>query len=86
MLANYHTHSTYCDGKSSLEETVLAAIERGFSALGFSGHGYTEFDVRTSMTDTRGYISEVKRLKEAYKNKIQIYEGVIWKRIVLNQL
>ena len=76
MLANYHTHSTFCDGKSSLEETVLAAIERGFSALGFSGHGYTHFDVRTSMTDTCGYISEVKRLKEAYKNKIQIYLGI----------
>lgn len=76
MLANYHTHSTYCDGKSSLEETVLAAIERGFSALGFSGHGYTEFDVHTSMSDTRGYVSEVKRLKEAYKNKIQVYLGI----------
>ena len=76
MLANYHTHSTYCDGKSSLEETVRVAIERGFSALGFSGHGYTSFDVRTSMTDTRGYISEVKRLKEVYKKQIQIYLGV----------
>ena len=76
MLANYHTHSTFCDGKSTLEETVLAAIERGFSALGFSGHGYTAFDVRTSMTDTRGYIFEVKRLKNEYKDKIQIYLGV----------
>ena len=76
MLTNYHTHSTFCDGRSTLEETVLAAIERGFSALGFSGHGYTAFDVRTSMTDTRGYISEVNRLKERYKNEIQIYLGV----------
>ena len=72
MLANYHTHSTFCDGKSTPEEMVLAAMERGFSALGFSGHGYTPFDLHSCMSDTRGYISEIKRLKEKYKNKIQI--------------
>lgn len=75
MLANYHTHSTFCDGKSTPEEMVLAAMERGFSALGFSGHGYTPFDLHSCMSDTRGYISEIKRLKEKYKNKIQIYLG-----------
>ena len=76
MLANYHTHSTFCDGRSSLEETVLIAIERGFSALGFSGHGYTDFDLHSCMTDTRGYIFEVEHLKRKYKNEIQIYLGI----------
>ena len=76
MLTNFHTHTTFCDGKSSPEEIVLAAIEKGFSAIGFSGHGYTPFDTSYCMNDTAGYSREVKRLKEKYKDKIQIYLGV----------
>ncbi|MBQ7974646.1 MAG: hypothetical protein IJ300_03045 [Clostridia bacterium] len=41
---NLHTHSLYCDGKNTLEELTEAAIERGFSSIGFSGHCYTPFD------------------------------------------
>ena len=31
MLSNYHTHTTFCDGKNSHEEIVLFAIEKGFN-------------------------------------------------------
>lgn len=37
MLANFHTHTIFCDGKNTPEEIVLAEIEKRFSALGFSG-------------------------------------------------
>ena len=76
MLANYHTHTQFCDGESTAEEMVISAIEKGFSALGFSGHGYTDFDLSYCMQDTDGYIKEIKRLKEKYKKHIQIYLGV----------
>ncbi|MBR7132020.1 MAG: histidinol-phosphatase [Clostridia bacterium] len=76
MITNYHTHSVFCDGDNTPEEIVCAAIEQGFSAIGFSGHGYTDFDSSYCMQDTAGYIAEVKRLKEKYKNKIQVYLGV----------
>ena len=76
MLANFHTHTTYCDGKNTPEEIVLYAIEHGFSSLGFSGHGYTGFDRRYCMKDTVGYISEITSLKEKYKKDIQIYLGI----------
>lgn len=75
MLSNFHTHSTFCDGKSTPEEIVQKAIEKGFSAIGFSGHGYTHFDFRYCMMDTAGYIAEIRRLKEKYKKDIQIYLG-----------
>ena len=39
-----HIHSTYCDGKSTLRESVDSAIEKGFATIGFSGHSYTFFD------------------------------------------
>lgn len=76
MLSNFHTHTTFCDGKNSPEEIVLYAIDNGFDAIGFSGHGYTGFDLRYCMKNTEGYILEIKRLKEKYKHKIQIYLGI----------
>ncbi len=76
MLANYHTHTTYCDGKNTPEEIVLYAIEKGFKSLGFSGHGFTPFDLRYCMKDTEGYIKEISALKRKYGDKIQIYCGI----------
>ncbi len=73
---NFHTHSTFCDGKNSPEEMVLSAIDKGFTALGFSGHGYTPFDLISCMKDTDGYIAEVQRLKVKYRDRIKIYLGV----------
>ena len=76
MLSNFHTHSVFCDGKNTPEETVLQAIERGFDTIGFSGHGYTPYDTRYCMKDTEGYMREISRLKEKYKGKICILLGV----------
>lgn len=76
MLTNFHTHTNFCDGANTPEEMVISAIEKGFDAIGFSGHGYTSFDLKYCMKDTKGYISEINRLKEKYKNKIQIYLGI----------
>lgn len=75
MLSNLHQHSTFCDGKSTAEEVILSAIEKGFSSIGFSGHGYTPFDLRYCMKDTEGYIAEIKRLQEKYKGTIEVYLG-----------
>lgn len=75
MLTNFHTHTTFCDGKSTPEEIVLYAIEHGFDAIGFSGHGFTPYDDTYCMQNTRGYIAEIKRLKEKYCGKLPIYLG-----------
>ncbi len=78
MLYNYHTHTTYCDGKTPAEEMVQKAIELGFSELGFSGHSYTEFDLDPCMTreGTEQYKKEINALKVKYKDKIKILLGI----------
>jgi histidinol-phosphatase (PHP family) len=38
MLASYHNHSTYSDGKASLSELVAAAARLGIDELGVSDH------------------------------------------------
>lgn len=78
VTSNFHTHTTYCDGKSTAEETVLAAIEKGMTALGFSGHAYTPFDANfcMSLEDTAKYRAEINRLKQKYAGQIDIYCGL----------
>ena len=51
MKQNLHTHTLYCDGKDSVEEMVRAAIDKGFTTLGFSGHGNCRRIDQYSMDD-----------------------------------
>ncbi len=78
ILQDLHTHTSYCDGKSTPEEMILAAIEKGLVKIGFSGHCYTFFDERYCMSipNIIKYISEINMLKEKYKGKIKILCGV----------
>lgn len=75
---NFHTHCTFCDGKNTAEEMVLAAIDAGLETLGFSSHSYTFFDesycIKKNEQDK--YIAEIHRLKEKYNDKIEILCGI----------
>lgn len=78
MLYNYHTHTTFCDGKTPAEEMVQKAIELGVSELGFSGHSYTAFDLEPCMSleGTEQYKKEINALKQKYQDKIKILLGI----------
>lgn len=76
MLSNFHTHSSYCDGKATLREMVDFAVAHGFTELGFSGHCPLPFENTFSITDYEGYCNEVRVLKEEYKDRIKIYLGL----------
>lgn len=77
LKANYHTHTTFCDGKNTPEEMVLAAIEKGFSILGFSAHSmYPHVDWQMPREKHEDYFKTVRALKEKYADKIKIYCGI----------
>ncbi len=78
ILKDFHTHTTYSDGKSSPEEMLLSAIEKGLRTYGFSEHGYTDFDLRYCMSLEKSelYKAEILRLKEKYKDKIEVLLGI----------
>lgn len=78
IVSTYHTHSTYSDGKNTLEEMVLAAIECGMPELGFSDHAPMIVESTWGMKEERvqSYINDVLALKEKYKDKIKIYLGI----------
>ena len=68
-LQNLHTHSTYCDGRDTLEEMVQRAIELNFDSIGFSGHSFMHWAPTRSMSlaGTEQYKKEIGQLKEKYK-------------------
>ena len=76
--SNFHTHSTFCDGKDSVEELVAKAIELGSGEIGFSSHSYVPFDddYCLSPEKEKEYIETVLALKEKYRGKIKIYLGI----------
>ncbi len=71
--ANHHTHTCFCDGTDTPEEVVLHALSLGFSHLGFSGHSDPEGGVPM---DQDAYRREISRLKEKYRDRIEILLGV----------
>lgn len=77
-FATYHNHTTFCDGQSTAEEMVLAAIEAGCPCIGFSGHSHTPFDESYCMSPagTRAYQTEIRRLEKRYAGKIRVCLGV----------
>ena len=77
-LSNLHTHTDFCDGVDSADAMVKRAVSMGYKSLGFSGHSYAPFDVPNCMTEqgTGEYVSEILRLREKYRDKIQIYLGI----------
>ncbi|MEG0741572.1 MAG: PHP domain-containing protein [Clostridia bacterium] len=77
FLSNAHTHTTYCDGKTSIVEMIAAAQRLGFVSLGFSGHADQAFDGAYSMIDGRqeAYFEELRAL-QALKGTPRLWVGL----------
>ena len=83
MKVNLHTHTHRCGhAEGTEEEYVLAAIENGYTKLGFSDHTPFPYEWdyvnRTKMLPEQlpGYIDTVLSLKEKYKDQIEIVLGL----------
>ncbi len=76
ITSSIHNHTTFCDGHSTAEDMVLAAIAKGLKTIGFSAHSYTPCDDSYCLRDTDAYFAELARLKEAYADQIDILAGL----------
>lgn len=78
-ISSAHVHSTFCDGKNTIQEMIEAAIEHGFESIGISSHGVQDFDFPYCMSSfevENQYIQEVNRLAKMYANDIKVWLGV----------
>lgn len=79
FISNAHTHSTWCDGKNTLEEMTEAAVQLGFTALGFTCHSPISFDPGCpGVQDEGAYLRALRRLAERYEGQLTISAGLEW--------
>ncbi len=79
IRANFHTHTTFSDGKNTPEEMVQAALSLDMSALGFSDHSpLVGFEGTSGILpeEENAYRQEILRLKEKYAGQIELYLGI----------
>ena len=79
QYSNLHQHTTYSDGKDSLEDVVLSAISHNVKSIGISDHSFLdvcETTCKMDAPDSPEYLNEIKRVKEKYKDKIAVYTGI----------
>lgn len=78
LHSNFHTHSTYSDGRDVPRELIEAALACGFSSLGFSDHAPENTGDNTVMKleNERAYRTEIATLAAEYADRIKIYCGI----------
>jgi len=78
MKFNFHTHTHYCDGKSTIAEYVQEAVNQKFTAFGFSSHAPLPFDNSFSIKEEEipSYAAEISQLKEQYKGILPLFSGL----------
>jgi len=83
IKTNYHTHTTRCKhAEGSDEEYILAAIEAGFTEIGFSDHApwpklpIEQHMIRMDLNEFPDYFQSIKRLQRQYANRIKINIGL----------
>lgn len=77
---NLHAHGQFDDGKSTLEEMLLASKAAGLKSLGFSVHCPLPYGSvwACAHESLPAYIAEVRRLQEKYAGKMELFLGVEW--------
>ena len=79
MKTNYHTHTNWCDGRDSMERMALAAVDKGFSELGFSSHAMLPagpLDWTLTAERMGDYVTEARELADGYDGRLRILCGI----------
>lgn len=74
-IAEYHCHTKYSDGKSTMEENVVFARTMGLKKIGISDHGYKHKGFGVKYKDYPMMKAEIEGLREKYPD-IKILLGV----------
>ena len=78
QYSDLHLHTTFSDGKHTIEEMVRAAAAKGMVSVGISDHSFTSFDQRYCIAPEtmEDYHREIRRVREAYAGVIEVYAGL----------
>jgi histidinol-phosphatase (PHP family) len=82
LLSSFHTHTYFCDGADPVELLCEKAVEKGFTALGFSSHAPLPpecglvSDWNMKAPDLERYIDEVRKAKEKWADRLEVFLGL----------
>ena len=77
---NLHAHGQFDDGKSTLEEMLLASKAAGLKSVGFSVHSPLPYGSVWACEAAKlpQYMAEVRRLQEKYAKDMEVFLGIEW--------
>jgi len=80
LKGTFHCHTTYSDGKATLETMATAARDRGWSYLGLGDHSQSAgYAGGLTVEALRGQLAEVRKLNRQFPttgNPFRIFTGV----------
>ena len=78
MLATYHAHSTFCDGRDSPESMADAAFAAGYRIFGFSAHAPVPVPSPGNLSPDRvaPYAAAVRTAAARYEGRMEILTGL----------
>ena len=77
LFGDYHTHTKYSrnnHGKSTIEENVKIAVQKGLKEIGITEHGFNHVFFGVRRKNIKKMRAEIKRLNKIYP--IKIYLGI----------
>lgn len=71
---NFHTHTQFCDGKSTMEDMASYSCDAGLEFLGFTPHSPINIESPCNMRfdSVDEYLAETNCLKEIYCGRMEI--------------
>ena len=80
ITQNLHMHSTWDDGKCSVEEMIAASRDAGLTSVGLSVHAPMPFANCWECPKERlgDYIADVREMQAKYAGEIRVYLGIEW--------
>ena len=76
LLGDYHTHTVYSHGTSTVEENVLEAINKGLDTIAIAEHGPGHIFYGVSWDNLRKMKGEIEKLRVKYEGQIEILFGL----------
>lgn len=76
--SNFHTHTIYSDGEDTVREMIETAVDKGFTALGFSDHSFakSELDYCMKADEIRKNYNEIRSVGNEYRDRLAVYCGI----------
>jgi histidinol-phosphatase (PHP family) len=78
MLANYHTHTLFCDGKASPQAMAQTAFETGYRILGFSAHAPVPLPSAGNLPINRValYAQAIRETADVFADRLEVLTGL----------